>query len=305
MVEKSRSLNIVATIALASGMLYIVAPLILMLVTATQSNDYIIGNGLPYIPGNHFIENFRHVLIETAIPAQVWNSVVVAFLAAGGKTVLSFVTAFSLVFLRVRHRSLLFALILLTIMLPVDVRIITTYVVASNILSPINTLLDISGLNALLDRVRGAPVHLQLNVLNSYFGLAGPLMAQGTGVFVFRQFFRTLPPELVKAAKMDGAGPVRFMVDILLPLSLTPLASLFVLEFLADWTEYLWPLVASSGADMQTAVVGLAHLVPNDNVVIPNFPVLMAAAALVSAIPLTVIALLQRYMVRALILSEK
>ncbi|CAN7694747.1 carbohydrate ABC transporter permease [Mesorhizobium sp. LjRoot246] len=305
MVENARSLNIAATIILALGMLYIVGPLVLMLITATQSYEYVLSHGLAYLPGDQFLENFRSVLTETAIPRQLWNSTVVALSVATGKCILSFAAAFVLVFFEVRHRSLLFALILLTIMLPVEVRVITTYGVASNILSPVNTLLDITGLNGLITKVWGAPIHFQLSVLNTYFGLAAPLIAQGTGVFLFRQFFRTLPADLVKAAKMDGAGPLRFMIDILLPLSLTPFASLFVLEFLSGWTQYLWPLVASSKADMQTAVVGLAHLVPDDDSFIPNFPMIMAGAALVAAIPLTVIALLQRYMVRGLILSEK
>jgi sn-glycerol 3-phosphate transport system permease protein len=305
MVENTRSINIAATCILALGILYITAPLVLMLFAASHSFDEMLREGLPYMPGDQFLQNLRMVLTETRIPFQIWNSIVLALLVASGKCVLSFAAAFVLVFFQLRYRALLFALILVTIMLPVDVRIVTTYQVAANILSPINTLLDVAGLNALITRVRGAPIYLQLNVLNTPFGLAAPLIAHGTGTFLFRQFFRTLPPDLVKAAKMDGAGPLRFMIDILLPLSLTPLASLFVLMFLGGWTAYLWPLVASSTADTQTAVVGLAHLAPDDDSVTPNFPMIMTAATLVAAIPLAVIALLQRYLVRGLILSEK
>jgi len=305
MVENSRSLNIVASILLALGMLFIIGPLGLMLLTATQSYESVLRSGLSYWPGNQLFENLRQLLTTTAIPVQLWNSVVVALLVATCKCLLSFVAAFVLVFFSIRHRSLLFALILFTIMLPVDVRVITTYGVASNVLSPINALLDVTGLNGLIASVTGTPVHLQLSVLNTHFGLAAPLIAQGTGVFLFRQFFRTLTPDLVKAAKMDGAGPLRFMVDILLPLAMTPLASLFVLEFLSGWTQYMWPLVASSTADMQTAVVGLARLLPDDDSVIPNFPMIMVGAMFVAAIPLAVIAFLQRYMVRGLVLSEK
>lgn len=305
MVENTRSINIAATIILIFGMLYILLPLYLAIMTATYSYAEMARDGVSFIPSTHLIDNLRRVFTATHVPAQILNSVSVALMVAVGKCVVSFAMAFSLVYYNIRWRSLWFALVLATIMLPVDVRVITTYAVASNILSPLNALLDVSGLSSLLTNALGHPVHFELNLLDTRVGLAAPLIAQGTGTFMFRQFFRTLPGDLVKAAKMDGAGPLRFMWDILVPLSKTPFAALFVLMFLGGWTEYLWPLVATSTPDMQTAVVGLAHLVTNDLGVMPDYPLIMAGAILVSLIPLLVIVLLQRYLVRGLVLSEK
>jgi sn-glycerol 3-phosphate transport system permease protein len=196
-------------------------------------------------------------------------------------------------------------MILATIMLPIDIRVITTYQVASNVLSPVNAILDFTGLNGLIEQAFGAPVALEWNVLDTHFGLVAPLVAHGTGTFLFRQFFRTLPTDLFKAARMDGAGPIRFMIDILLPLSRSSFAALLVLTFLSGWTQYLWPLVAASKPDMQTAVVGLARLVPDMEGEVPDFPMIMAGVVIVSIIPLAMIAFLQRYLVRGLVLSEK
>jgi sn-glycerol 3-phosphate transport system permease protein len=233
------------------------------------------------------------------------NSLVVAIGSALAICVLSFLSAYAIVYFRRRWASVAFALILASIMLPLDVRVITTYQVAANVFSPINGFLDISGLNGLIAQIFGAPIHPQWRILDTHFGLIAPLVAQGMGTFLFRQTFLTLPIDLVKAARMDGAGPLRFMFDILLPLSRTSFAALFVLAFLSGWTAYLWPLVASSTPNMQTAVVGLAKLSPDASGEIPNFPLIMAGAVLVSIVPLTMIALLQRYLVRGLVLSEK
>lgn len=183
-------------------------------------------------------------------------------------------------------------------------RFVTTYQVASNVFSPLNAALDVTGLNDVIAAVFGAPFHAEWSILNTHVGLVVPLLAHGMGTFLFRQFFLTLPKDLFKAARMDGAGPIRFMIDILLPLSRTTFASLFILTFLSGWTQYLWPLVASSTSEMQTAVVGLARLVPDEGAV-PDYPLIMAGAILVSIVPLAMIALLQRYLVQGLVLSEK
>lgn len=305
MVENTRTIDMSATVILIIGMLFILGPLYLMLVTASQSYQQVAQNGMSWYPGTALWHNLQRVFEETALKTQLFNSVVVSLIVAAGKCALSFMAAFALVYFNVRYAALIFALILITIMLPIDIRIVTTYQMASNVLSPVNSLLDISGLNTVIAGIWGKPLYLELSVLNTYIGLAAPLVAHGTGTFLFRQFFRTLPTDLVKAARMDGAGPLRFMIDILLPLSRPNFAALFILMFLGGWTQYLWPLVSSSTPDMQTAVIGLARLAPGNKEQLPDFPLIMAAALLVCLVPLILIAVLQRYMARGLVLTEK
>ncbi len=304
MVENARSINIAAGAILLAGMVYILGPLYLTLVTASHSFEFILRNGLTWYPGDQLLHNLRRIF-DTRIPLQLINSMVVAMGVALGTCALSFLSAFAIVYFRARWAAVVFALILATIMLPLDIRFVTTYQVASNVLSPLNWLLDVTGLNLLIARWWGAPVELEYSVLNTNFGLIAPLVAHGMGTFLFRQFFLTLPDSLFKAARMDGAGPIRFMFDVLLPLSKTSFAALFVLTFLSGWTQYLWPLVAASSPDMTTAVVGLARLVPDVDGDIPDYPLIMAGALVVSIIPLAMIAFLQRFIVQGLVLSEK
>ena len=305
MIENARSINLVAGLLLVLGIVYIAGPLYLTVATASHTLDFILREGFAWYPGTELLANMGRIITETRIPVQMFNSLVVAFSNALGTSILSFLAAFAIVYFRIRWAGLVFALILATIMLPLDIRVITTYQVASNIFSPLNAMLDVTGLNGLIAQAFGSPVHLELSVLNTHVGLIAPLIAHGTGTFLFRQFFLTLPKDLFKAARMDGAGPIRFLWDILLPLSRTSFAALFVLTFLSGWTQYLWPLVGASTPDMQTAVVGLARLVPDADGEIPDFPMIMAGAVLVSLVPLTMIALLQRYLVQGLVLSEK
>lgn len=301
MIENTHSFNRFASALLVLGIVYILGPLWVALMTASHSYQDILENGFAWYPGTELFANIGRVFAETRIPIQMLNSLLVALMISGGICLLSFLTAFALVFLNLRLAPLIFATILATIMLPLDIRVVPTYQVASNILAPIGALLDLTGINAMLPR----PWHPELSIVNTHLGLALPLIAHGTGTFMFRQFFRTIPMDLAKAARMDGAGAWRFMIDVLLPLSRSSLAALFVLMFLGGWTQYLWPMVASSTADMQTAVVGLARLAPDNNGELPDYPLIMAAACVVSIIPLTMIALLQRFFVRGMALSEK
>jgi len=304
MIENARSINIAATLILIVGIAFIVVPLYLTLTTASHSYEFMLQNGLVWSVGDQLLVNVKRIFAETSIPLQMVNSLVVAVGTAATMCVLSFLTAYAIVYFRVRWAGVIFSLILATVILPLDMRFVTTYQVASNVFSPVNAIVDVTGLNDLVSRVFGAPLHLEWSILDTRTGLIVPLLAHGMGTFLFRQFFLTLPKDLFKAARMDGAGPIRFLFDILLPLSRTSFASLFVLVFLSGWTSYLWPLVASSSADKQTAVVGLARLVVEDSAV-PNYPLIMAGAILVSIVPLTMIALLQRYLVQGVILSEK
>ncbi|KJF70967.1 ABC transporter permease subunit [Agrobacterium arsenijevicii] len=304
MIENARSINIFASLILIIGSAYIVGPLYLTLTTASHSYEFMLQNGLVWSLGGDLFANMKRIFTDTLIPLQMINSLVVAAGTAAGLCILSFLSAYAIVYFRVRWAGIVFALILATVILPLDMRFVTTYQVASNVFSPLNAVLDATGLNDLISIVFGAPVHMEWSILNTRLGLVAPLLAHGMGTFLFRQFFLTLPKDLFMAARMDGAGPIRFLFDILLPLSRTSFASLFVLTFLSGWTQYLWPLVASSTADTQTAVVGLARLVPDEGAV-PDYPLIMAGAILVSIIPLMMIALLQRYLVQGLVLSEK
>lgn len=304
MIENARSANIVANLVLLAGVAYILVPLYLALTTASQSYQFMLQNGMVWSFGDQFLVNLKRIFTETPIPFQMVNSLIVAVASAAATCALSFLTAYAIVYFRVRWAAFVFAFILATVMLPLDVRFITTYQVASNVFSPLNAVLDVTGLNDLIADFLGAPIALQWSILDTRFGLIVPILAHGMGTFLFRQFFMTLPKDLFKAARMDGAGPIRFMIDILMPLSRTTFASLFILIFLTGWTQYLWPLVAASTPDLQTAVVGLAKLVPEETAV-PDYPLLMAGAILVSTVPIVMIAFMQRYLTQGLVLSEK
>ena len=304
-IEDTRSIDRTATIILALGLIFILGPLIFTLLTATQSYDSFVRHGFSLIPGTHLFENLEKIFTTTRLPAQVLNSFVVALLVALLKCVLAFLMAFGLVFFRVRYAPLLFAIVMSTVMMPLDLRVVTTYQVVSNVAMPLNGFLDATGLNAAIAHVFGSPLSLHLNLLDTYAGMVLPALATGTGVFMLRQFFRTLPGDLVKAAQIDGAGWFRFMIDIALPLARTNLIALFILMFLGGWTMYLWPLLASSTPEMQTAVVGLARLSPDAGGDVPDYPMIMAGAILVSVLPLLMIAFLQRHIVRGLNLTEK
>lgn len=304
MIENARSANFFANLVLLAGVAYILVPLYLALTTASQSYQFMLQNGMVWSFGDQFLVNVKRIFTDTSIPIQMVNSLVVAAGSAAATCAVSFLSAYSIVYFRVRWAGFVFALILATVMLPLDVRFITTYQVASNVFSPFNAILDVTGFNDLVADFFGAPVALQWSILDTRFGLIVPIVAHGMGTFLFRQFFLTLPKDLFKAARMDGAGPIRFMIDILMPLSRTTFASLFILIFLTGWTQYLWPLVAASTPDLQTAVVGLAKLVPEETAV-PDYPLLMAGAILVSTVPIVMIALMQRYLAQGLVLSEK
>ncbi|CAI1057952.1 ABC transporter permease subunit [Serratia entomophila] len=305
MIENTRSIDIASNVVLILGVLFILTPLYFVMTTATHSFEYVLQNGMPLYPGTHLLDNIKYVFNHTRIPSQIINSLCLALTVALGKCLFAYITAFALVFFNLRFSGIIFALVLVTIMLPLDVRVVTTYEVASNVLAPLNWLFRITGMEAFYHNATGLTLQLKLSLLNTYLGLAIPLIAHGTGTFMFRQFFKTIPKELPEAARMDGAGPLRFAIDILMPISKSSFAALFILMFLGGWSAYLWPLVASSTPEMQTAVVGLAKLQPSSDGEIANYPVIMTAVLMISCIPLIMIALLQKHMVKGLALSEK
>ena len=223
---------------------------------------------------------------------------------AAGKVMISAITAFSIVYFRYPGRMLMFWLIFITLMLPLEVRIVPTYAVAANVLSPYQAILDVTGISWLIEKVTGVQVSLSLGLLNSYTGLILPLVATATGTFLYRQFFLTMPDELTEAAKMDGAGPLRFFFDILLPLSRTNMAALFTIMFVWAWNQYLWPLLITTDQSHAHGGHRAQALIPNVGGM-PEWNIAMAGTLIVMLPPLIVVVLMQRWFVRGLIATEK
>ena len=225
------------------------------------------------------------------------TSVTVAALVAIGKVVISAISAYSIVYFGYRLRMVCFWIIFVTLMLPLEVRIVPTYAVAANAFQPFQDLLDFGGIALTLPR---------WNLLNSYSGLVLPLVATATGTFLYRQFFMTVPDELTEAAKMDGAGAFRFFKDVLLPLSVTNMAALGTIMFVYAWNQYLWPLLVVTDRDYATATMRLGQMVPGP--VFGEPPIwntAMAGTLIVMVPPLLVVILLQRWFVRGLVATEK
>jgi len=286
------------SLALAYGLLvlglgFALGPLYLTLCAATTDNARLLATGMTLVPGGHLLDNLQQVAARLDLLRLLGNSLLVASLVVVGKLGLSALTAFAVVYFRSPLRPLIFALVLGALLLPVEVRIVPTYAVASDLFGPLRSLLQLLGLGAL-------PLPT-LNLLDTYPGLALPLVASATGTFLFVQFYRTVPVELVEAARMDGAGPWRFFVDILLPLSKTNFAALGTLVFVGAWKDYLWPLLATDSPARRTLVLGVATFVPNDPGQVPQWSLLMAATLVSLLPPMLVIALMQRWFVKGLI----
>ena len=302
MIENTRSIDRAATAILVGGLAFILLPLVFVVITATQSHGDFLRDNFSLRPGTSFLANLETVWTTTDLPRQTLNSIVVALLTAGGKVALAFTTSFAIVFFSVWYRPLIYAAVLASIMLPLELMVITAYQVTANVALPVNAAANVGGLWAALT---GTALDLQLDLLDTYAGIVIPLMATGTATLILVQFFRTLPVDLAKAATMDGAGPLRFMIDVLAPLSRGPVISLFVYMFIGGWIQYMWPLVAATSPERQVAVVGLTRLGEGLEESIPNYPVEMTGAILVTAFPLLLIAVFQRQIVRGLTLSEK
>lgn len=306
MIETTKNINRTATAILVAGIAFILAPLVIAFMTATLSyQQFVQAGGIGLNLGAHFLDNIGKIVTETQLPRQLWNSVVISILVAAIKCAFAFTATFALVFYDSRWNRIVFALTIATVMLPLELIVITTYQIVANVAMPLNWVMDLTGLGWAVEQLSGWRPEFQLSLLDTYVGVAAPIATSSTSVFIYRQFFLSLPKDLVKAAAMDGAGPIRFMIDILLPLSWTPLVATFLFWFIGGWTQYLWPLVAASTPDAQPAVVGLAKLANTEPDRIPDVPLLMAGALFVSFIPVLLIALMQRQIVKGLNLSEK
>ena len=278
MVEK-RGLGLWLThLGLILGVAVIAFPIWLAFIASTVSQPEIVRPPMPLLPGDRFLENYRDALysgVNVPVARMLFNSFVMAMGIALGKIAISLLSAFAIVYFHFPGRLVFFWLIFLTLMLPVEVRIVPTYEVAA-----------------------------RFGMLNSYPGLIFPLIASATATFLFRQFFLTVPDELAEAARVDGARPMRFFVDILLPMSRTNIAALFVILFIYGWNQYLWPLLITTEPEMNTIVMGIKQMFPaGDDVA--DWPVIMATSILAMLPPVLVVMFMQKLFVRGLVESEK
>lgn len=260
------------------GVLIIFFPIWLAFVASTVTQPEIVSPPMPILPGDQFIENYRAALfagVNVPVSKMLFNSLIMAVGIAIGKIIISLLSAFAIVYFRFPGRQAFFWLIFLTLMLPVEVRIVPTFEVVA-----------------------------RFGLLNSYAGLILPLIASATATFLFRQFFMTIPDELAEAARVDGAKPMRFFIDIVLPMSRTNIAALFVILFIYGWNQYLWPLLITTDPEMNTIVMGIKQMFPSGDDV-AEWPVIMATSILAMIPPVIVVISMQKLFVRGLMDSEK
>lgn len=282
MIENRPWLTVFSHVVLILGIAVIAFPLYVTFVASTLTLDEIISVPMPLLPGSHLVENYTQVLTAgtqagTGAPVgrMMLNSAIMALAIAIGKIAISIIASFAIVYFRFPLRNFFFWMIFITLMLPVEVRIIPTFKVVSD-----------------------------LRMLDSYVGLTLPLIASATATFLFRQFFLTVPEELAEAARIDGAGPMRFFKDVLLPLSKTSIAALFVIQFIYGWNQYLWPLLITTQESMYTTVIGIKRMITSGDA-LTEWHLVTATAMLAMLPPVAVVVLMQRWFVRGLVETEK
>ncbi|MDU0342033.1 sn-glycerol-3-phosphate ABC transporter permease UgpE [Bosea rubneri] len=282
MVEDRRLGDAIAYTILTIGVLIVAFPVWLTFVASTWDNATIINGQLPLYPGPHFFENYYRILFvgtsgttREPVIGMMFNSFVMAMTIALGKIFISVLSAYAIVYYRFPFRMAAFWIIFVTLMLPVEVRIFPTFKVVSD-----------------------------LRMLDSYQGLAVPLIASATGTLLFRQFFMTIPDELLEASKIDGAGPFKFFKDTVWPLSLTTIAALFVIQFIYGWNQYLWPLLVTTKDSMQTIVIGIRKMIVTSDA-LTEWQLAMATAMLAMLPPVFVVIAMQRLFVKGLVETEK
>ena len=283
MVENRPFVTWLSHFVLIVGVIVIAFPVWMTFVASTHDQATMLQSPVPLWPGSHLIDNYKEVLIDgynskrgtVPIYITLTNSLIMALGVAIGKIAISIIAAFAIVYFRFPGRMYFFWAIFVTLMLPVEVRIVPTYGVVAS-----------------------------LGMLDSYSGLIIPLIASATATFLFRQFFLSVPDELTEAARVDGASPMRFFWDILLPMSRTSIAALFVIQFIYGWNQYLWPLLITTKENYYTVVMTVSR---QANVVdaVPSWNLLMAMAMLAMLPPVLVVIFMQRQFVRGLVETEK
>ncbi len=282
MVENRPLLTFVSHAVLILGVLAIAFPVYVTFVASTLTLQEIMSVPMPLLPGDQFLANYSQVLTagstvgsKAPVSRMLFNSTVMALGIAIGKIAISIIASFAIVYFRFPLRMFFFWMIFITLMLPVEVRIIPTFKVASD-----------------------------LGLLNTHLGLILPLIASATATFLFRQFFMTIPDELAEAARVDGAGPMRFFWDVVLPLSKTSIAALFVIQFIYGWNQYLWPLLITGNESMYTAVIGIKRMIVGSDAA-NEWNLIMATAILAMLPPALVVLLMQKWFVKGLVETEK
>lgn len=278
MVEKREASLWFSHVIMIFGVLIVFFPIWLAFVASTVTQPEIVQPPMPLWPGDQFYNNYREALVSgvnVPVATMLLNSLIMAMGIAIGKIVISLLSAFAIVYFKFPGKMIFFWLIFLTLMLPVEVRIVPTYEVIAG-----------------------------FGMLNSYGGLILPLIASATATFLFRQFFMTVPDELAEAARVDGASPMRFFWDILFPMSRTNIAALFVILFIYGWNQYLWPLLITTDPEMNTIVMGIRQMFPSGDDV-ANWPVIMATSILAMVPPIIVVISMQKLFIRGLVDSEK
>lgn len=304
MIEKTPILNIVTHAIMIGGAALMCFPIYVSFITATLPLERMAEIPKPLLPGDQLFVNMALAWERGGFSTLYLNSLISATTIMVGKIVIAMITAFSLVYFRFRFRGVAFWMIFITLMLPLEVRIVPTYEVASNVLLPFQKIMEWTGIIWLIQVISGIRINLNLSLINTYAGLTLPLIATATGTFLFRQFFLTIPDELTEAAKMDGSGALRFLWDILLPLSRTNIAALAVIMFVFGWNQYLWPLLVTSGPQYRTLTIGLTFMQPGADGA-PDWNVILAGALLVMLPPVAVVIFAQRWFVKGLVNSEK
>jgi sn-glycerol 3-phosphate transport system permease protein len=258
-------------------------PIYITFVASTHTMEEVVKTPMPLWPGTHLLENYSAALFGDRMgmgsTAPVGHMMLVSLISALvislGKIAISLLSAFAIVFFRFPFRMAIFWSIFITLMLPVEVRIGPTYQVVAD-----------------------------LGLLNSYAGLTVPLIASATATFLFRQFFLTIPDELIEAARMDGASPMQFFKDVLLPLSVTSMSALFVIQFIYGWNQYLWPLLVTTEENMYPVVIGIKRMISGGDAQ-TEWHIVMATAMLAMIPPALVVMLMQKWFVKGLVDTEK
>ena len=264
------------------GLAFIFLPIYMAIVASSHDVSAMLKAPTPFLPGSHFFENYKNLLLGNSqliggvsIFEMLSNSFIMAMLIAIGKIFCSVISAYAFVYFNFPFKKTIFIIIFSTLMLPVEVRIVPTFQVVAS-----------------------------MGLLNNFSGLTLPLIASATATFLFRQFFQTLPKELLEAARIDGAGPFRFFYDVVLPLSKTNIAALFIIMFIYGWNQYLWPLVVTTKAQMTTIVMGIQNLASVADE-IPQWHSIMAVAICAMLPPLLVIIFMQRLFEKGLFEMDK
>jgi sn-glycerol 3-phosphate transport system permease protein len=282
MVEKRRWLDVLSYAVVIAGIVVIAFPVYLALIASTHTAEAVEAAPMSLIPGDLLIDNYRKVLFEggdigsrAPVGRMMLVSLTMAVGIAVGKIIISLLSAFAIVYFRFPLKYFFFWMIFITLMLPVEVRITPTYEVMSD-----------------------------LGLLNTFPGLIMPLIASATATFLFRQFFMTVPDELAEAARIDGAGPMRFFFTILVPLSVTNIAAMFVIQFIYGWNQYLWPLLITTSEDMYPIVIGIKRMIGGGDAA-NEWNLIMATAILAMIPPAIIVLLMQRWFIKGLVETEK